>query len=211
MASSSDPGLLVLHALMLMRVADHGAIAERFRLAPREVGELLLDAEARGWVRRLGLAGVSGWALTSAGHREHSRQLAEELADADARPAVLAVYEDFKPLNERFLATVTYWKVRPTPLDPRAANDHRDPRWDERVLIGLHVLVREVGPLCARLEQVLDRFGGYADRLTTALRRVDQGDTAWLDQLRNVSLHAVWLELDEDLRASLHAEKRADA
>lgn len=211
MAPSSEPGLLVLHALALMRVADEDAVVGRFVLDPREVRELLLDHEAQGWVQRLRLAGVSGWTLTTSGYREHSRQLAAEMADADAKRAVLAVYEDFIPLNERFLAALTHWKVRPTPLEPQAANDHRDPRWDERVLIGLHVLVREVRPLCARLEQVLDRFGGYEDRLTTALRRVDRGEMAWLDQLRNVSLHAVWLELFDDLRMSLQVEEAAGA
>ncbi len=207
MAPSSEPGLLVLHALALMRVADQDAVAERFGLDPREVRELLLDDEARGWVQRLRLADVSGWTLTTSGYREHSRQLASEMADAAARRAVLAVYEEFMPLNERFLAALTHWKVRPTALEPQAANDHRDPRWDERVLIGLHVLVREVRPLCARLEQVLARFEGYGDRLTAALRRVDRGEMAWLDQLRDVSLHAVWLELFEDLRMSLQVEE----
>lgn len=211
MAPSSQPGLLVLHAVALMRVADEGAVIGRFDLDPREVRELLLDDEARGWVQRLRLAGVSGWTLTTSGYREHARQLASEMANAETRRAVLAVYEDFVPLNERFLAALTHWKVRPTPLDPRAANDHRDARWDERVLIGLHVLVREVRPLCARLEQVRDRFGGYADRLAAALRRVDRGETAWLDQLRNVSLHAVWLELFDDLRMSLQVEEPAGA
>lgn len=209
MASSSEPGLLVLHALALMRVADEDAVVGRFGLDPSEVRELLLDAEARGWVQRLRLAGVSGWTLTTSGDREHSRQLAAEVADGEARRAVLAVYEDFIPLNERLLAALTHWKVRPTPLDPRAPNDHRDPRWDERVLIGLHVLVREVRPLCDRLEQVLERFEGYEERLSTALRHVDRGEMAWLDQLRNDSLHAVWLELFDDLRMSLQVEEAA--
>lgn len=209
MAPSSEPGLLVLHALALMRVADEEAVAERFGLDPGEARELLLDGEARGWVQRLRLADLSGWTLTTSGSREHSNRLALEMADVEARRAVRAVYEDFIPLNERFLAAMTHWKVRPTLLEPQAANDHRDPRWDERVLIGLHVLVREARPLCARLEQVLDRFGGYADRLTTAVRQVDRGDMAWLDQLRNVSLHAVWLELFDDLRMSLQVEEAA--
>jgi len=61
------------------------------------------------------------------------------------------------------------------------------------------------------LEQALVRFDGYAERLSTALRHVDRGEMAWLDQLRNVSLHAVWLELFDDLAMALQVEEAAGA
>lgn len=211
MATSSATDLLVLHALLLMGVADDLAVAQRFGLDQREVRELLLDDEARGWVHRVRHATRPAWALTGAGHQEHSRQLAAEMAAGGLRGAVLAVYEEFVPLDARFSAALAYWQVGPTPSGPLAGNEHRDGRWDDRVLIQLHVLVHQVAACCARLEQVLDRFRGYPGRLSAALRQVDKGELAWLDQLRDVSLAAVWFELREDLLTTLQLEGAAAA
>lgn len=209
MAFPSPPDLLVRHALRLRGLAEPAAIAGRFGLDEAEVRELLLDDEARGWVYQVGYAGLSGWALTAAGHAEHSRRLAAELAAAGVRPVLTAVHREFGPLHARFLAAVAHWQVRPSVEDPFAENDHRDYRWDERVLFELYVLVGAARVLCERLESSLERFAGYADRLAAALRQADRGKTAWLDRLRSDSLHGVWFELQEDLRASLQLEPDA--
>lgn len=209
MAISSPPDLLVRHALLLTGMADPATVARRFSLDEVEVGELLLDDEARGWVQRVGFADQSWWALTIAGRAEHSRRLAAEVADAGAGPVIAAVHREFRPLNARLLAAVRHWRTRPVPGDPLAANDHRNFVWDERVLIELHVLVREVRPLCERLESSLDRFAGYPERLAVALRRVDHGELAWIDGPESDSLHGVWRELRDDLLASLQVERGA--
>jgi hypothetical protein len=205
---SSSPDFLVLHALLLAGVADAEAVARRFDLNPREVHELLLDDESRGWVQRVRLTVGTGWTLTRAGQREHSRHLAQEVG-ADVKSTIRGVYEDFVPLDVRFMTALGYWQTGPAPREPWAVNEHRNSAWDERILIQFHVLLRDARPLCARLEQTLDRFRGYADRLATALRRVDRGDWTWLDQQRDVSLLSVWAELREDLQCSLEVEGAA--
>jgi hypothetical protein len=83
--------------------------------------------------------------------------------------------------------------------------------WDERardVLQSLDVAVRRLG---TRLTERLQRFGGYADRYSTALARVDAGERRWVDAPEVDSCHTVWIQLHEDLLATLGRQRGSDA
>jgi hypothetical protein len=203
MAYASALDLLVLHSLRLTGFADDATVAHRFGLDRPTVEECLLDREAIGQVQRVGFADLAGWSLTEAGHGEHARLLAAELADSGARRQVADVHDRFTPLNARFLTVVTRWQIRPLPGDPLAVNDHSDWRWDERILDDLRSLLRAVTPSARELSEALGRFEGYPERLAMALERVDKGERSWVDRPRADSFHTVWFELHEDLLATL--------
>lgn len=188
-------------------MADAGAVARRYALDRDETEELLLDVEARGWVRHSSFAGSGGWSLTDAGRAEDERRLADELDATGARPAVEEAHALFQPLNERFLAATTAWQIRPTPWDAMAENDHTDWRWDGRVLDRLGALHRRMEPVCEMLTARLERFDGYPDRYRRALARVEHGDPTWVDQPGMDSCHTVWFELHEDLLSTLGLER----
>jgi hypothetical protein len=168
---------------------------------------MLLDYEAFGWTTRVGFADVSGWALTETGRIENERRLAAELDQTGTRSAVVAAHQVFGVLNSRFLATVTNWQIRPTPTDRLAVNDHGDPRWDARVLDDLHEIGQGVEPVCEQLTGALERFAGYPERYSAALDRTDRGERAWVAQPKIDSCHTVWMELHEDLLATLGLER----
>jgi hypothetical protein len=207
--SPSSPELLTLHAVRVSGMADAGAVARRTGLARDLVEDLLLDDEARGWVGRVAFADLAGWSLTDAGRAEDERRLAEELDRTGARPAVDRAHETFARLNERFLSTLTRWQIRPQPWDRLAANDHDDPVWDGRVLDELASFRRRLGPLCAELTTVLDRFAGYDDRFTAALGQAEAGRLTWVDGVGVDSCHTVWIQLHEDLLATLGLQRGA--
>ena len=209
MPHASSPELLVLHGVRVKGMADGAAVASRFGLDHHVVEELLLDYEAQGWVTRVRFAGIGGWALTAAGRAENERRLAAELEETTARPEIEAAHGEFLTLNSRFLAAVTNWQIRPERADPLAANDHTDWRWDERVLDDLRRLDRQVRPVGQQLAAALDRFSGYPERYSAALDKVDRGQHAWVDQPRIDSCHTVWMELHEDLLATLGLERGA--
>jgi hypothetical protein len=202
---ASSPELLVLHGVRVKGMADGAAVASRFGLDPHVVDELLLDYEAQGWVTRS--ADIGGWALTAAGRAENGRRLAAELEEAAARPEVETAHGEFLTLNSRFLTAVTNWQIRPERTDPLAANDHTDWRWDERVVDDLRRLERQLRPVCQQLTAALERFSGYPERYSAGLDKVDQGQRAWVDQPRIDSCHTVWMELHEDLLATLGLER----
>ncbi len=107
------------------------------------------------------------------------------------------------PLNRRFGEACTRWQVRPAPGDPIAFNDHTDHRWDDRVLQTLRSLDRSFRRVADQLAAALARFDGYADRYSAALATVDAGQESWVDAHDRDSLHMVWIQLHEDLLATL--------
>jgi hypothetical protein len=206
-ARRSDPADLSLHAVRLLGFARADAIARRFDQDSEVVAEHLLDFEALGWVTHSEFAGSGGWSLTDAGRGEDSRRLAAELDAAGARPVVVGVHTRFVPLNARFLDAATRWQVRPLPGQPMAANDHADHRWDDRVLEALGSVGRQLAPLDAELANELARLGGYAMRYQDAFVRASRGEVRWVDGLGIDSCHTVWMQLHEDLLATLGLER----
>jgi hypothetical protein len=188
-------------------MADEAALAGRFGLDPDLVRELLLDHEAIGWVTRVSFADLHGWALTERGYAEDKRRLAAELDQTGARAQVDVAHRRFAELNSSFLTTVTNWQIRPKPTDLLATNDHTDQRWDARVIDDLHDLDHGLGPVCEQLAAALQRFDGYAERYSAALQRVDRGERSWVAQPKIDSCHTVWMELHEDLLATLGMER----
>jgi len=102
MAFVSSAELLVLHGVRIQGMADAGSVARRFSLYRETVEEMLLDHQARGWVRRAGFAGVTGWTLTEAGRDAGGRLLAAELDEAGVRDVVVESHASFSTLNARF-------------------------------------------------------------------------------------------------------------
>jgi hypothetical protein len=88
-----------------------------------------------------------------------------------------------------------------------AVNDHTDWAWDERVLRSLASLGESLDRTCRPLEELLPRFAGHVDRYRAALTRVDGGGRAWVDAPDRASCHLVWIQLHEDLLATLGIER----
>jgi hypothetical protein len=207
--STSDD--LALHGVRVLGFPTASRVASRYRLDVDTVGELLLDFEASGWVRRSSFAGSSGWSLTDAGRVENEKRLAAELDQAGARATVASAHATFVPLNRRFGAACTDWQVRPTRADPMAFNDHSDWHWDERVLQTLASVDTSFRHLCEQLAGYLARFDGYADRYSSALSKVEKGQRAWVDGPDRDSCHILWIQFHEDLLATLGIPRGSDA
>jgi hypothetical protein len=207
--SASDD--LVLHAPRVMGFASAPRVAIRYGLDPDMAHDLLLDFEARGWVRHSSCGGSSGWSLTDAGRTENERRLAVELGVAGVRDAIRAFHMEFVPLNRRFGTACTNWQIRPSHIDPMAFNDHTDWTWDGQVLGMLTSLGQAFAHLCIQLADCLQRFDGYADRYSSALAKVDAGRGRWVDAPELDSCHTVWIQFHEDLLATLGIPRGSDA
>jgi len=210
-AHLSDPDTLTLHAVRLLGFAELRRVANRFAQDVEQTHERLLDVEALGWVDRSAFAGEEGWSLTARGRAEGERRLAAELDVTGARGVVSGVHDRFLPLNARFQDAVTRWQVRRAPGGTFTDNDHTDHRWDDRVLEDLRSVGRRLGPLEAELTEVLARFAGYAHRYDAALEHALAGGGArWVDAIGLDSCHVVWMQLHEDLLATLGLERGSE-
>jgi hypothetical protein len=91
-----------------------------------------------------------------------------------------------------------------------AVNDHTDHRWDDRVLQVLGSVGRALAPLDAELTNGLARLGGYAERYQDAWLRASRGEHRWVDGIAIDSCHTVWMQLHEDLLASLGLQRGSE-
>ena len=206
----SSPELLTLHAVRLKGMADGAEVAARFELDASLVQELLLDYQAFGWITRVEFVGTAGWTLTESGRSENERQLADEVAATASSPSIRDTYVTFLPYNGRLLRACTDWQLRPARADPLAVNMHTDKEWDQRVLSALSALSPELRTICQELGRRLTRFQGYDERFAAALARVEGGDLSWVARPRVDSCHTVWMELHEDLVATLGIRRGAE-
>lgn len=208
---TADPVLLLtLHGVRLLGFTTPQKIAALYALDPNEVSEHLLDAEAFGWARRTIFGGDQGWSLTDAGRARNEALLAAELDATGARESVVDAHTAFLPLNDRLGPLMTRWQLRPTAADPMAANDHRDAAHDDRVVRGLGRLVADLRPVTAQLTATLPRLGLHQRRLEDALLRVRSLENAWVDSPDLPSLNLVWIQLHEDLLATLGIPRGAE-
>ena len=209
MSRRSTPELLTLHGVRVLGGPSAAAIAERFALDLGDVRESLLDAQAYGWVSRHDYFGET-WGLTERGRAANERMLAEELDATGLRDLVRRAHQEFLPWNVRHGQASTRWQLRPTRWDPQAFNDHSDPVWDDDVLAELEEIDRAFSAVATGLASELQRFDGYAERHTSALRQARAGRHAWVDAPDRASCQLVWIQFHEDLLATLGIPRGSD-
>lgn len=171
-----------------------------------------LDEDSRvvaGCVEELTDAGLLVAAKTiridPAGRDRLNDLLRAERAAAD--PAALAaVYSDFRPVNATFKTVLTDWQIKDGQPNP-----HDDTAYDAAIVERLHGVHSAVVPIIETLGGLLPRLLAYKAKLTTALGRVDAGDTAWLARPIIDSYHTVWFELHEELILAAGASRHDEA
>ena len=199
--------LLTLHGLRVLGYAEAGAVAALYGLETADLARPLADAAADGLASHASFAGSGGWSLTDRGRAEASRLVAEQLDADGARPAVAAAHRAFLPLNGRLGQTMTRWQVRAVPGGASAANDHADPRYDDRVLAELARLIHDLRPVSDALATAQPRLGVHQGRLEHAMARVWDGEDAWIDSPAVASINLAWMHLHEDLLATLGLQR----
>lgn len=209
MSHRSAPELLALHGVRVLGGPSAAAIAERFELSEADLREHLLDAQAYGWLTRHDFFGET-WSLTERGRAEGERLLAEELAATGTLELVQKTHREFLPLNVRHGLCATRWQIKPTAWDQHAINDHTDPVWDHETLTELEAIDREFSALTIELVDALQRFDGYAQRHSAAVKRARAGQHAWVDAPDRTSCELVWIQFHEDLLASLGIPRGSD-
>jgi hypothetical protein len=207
-AYPADPRLLVVTCVRLKGFADVGPIVDASGLDDAVVQEVLTELGAKELARhREGR--VSGWTLTPTGRALHAELVAAELAACGCEADVDAAYREFLALNPRLLATASAWQLRHE-NGQAVVNDHTDADHDARVIGDLRTLHDETAPLVGRLGSLLERFGRYGQRLSTAVERVEAGDRDWFTKPLIDSYHTVWFELHEDLLSTLGKERASE-
>jgi len=105
------------------------------------------------------------------------------------------LFDGFLPINRRLRDVCSAWQTRPdgTP------NDHSDGAYDDTVRDRLDEVHSAIGPVLRRMAAVEPRLAGYRPRLTDALDKFDDGESAWLASPLMDSYHTVWMQLHQEL------------
>lgn len=181
----------VLHALRVRGIASAEAVAQSSGLGAEAVAAALARTTESGHaVERTGR--LPGHSLTPAGRARHVLLRGDVVSAADAA-AVASAYDAFLGPNHDLKQLTSDFQTGKAP-DAGAA------------LAPIHsAAIDVVGRLGA-----LPWFAGYATRLEDAFQRFNNGDTAALAKPMSGSYHDVWMELHEDLLATLGRD-RTDA
>ena len=193
MGVASEPELLVLHALKLKGFAEPPAVAEVTSLEEPSITDVLASLQEASLVQRRE-GRISGWSLTPAGREAHGEQITAELETAGCRSLVSEAYDRFLAHNESFKVLCTRWQ---TEGKPAGCVDE---------LCAMHTGVLS---LVEDLTGGLDRFGAYRGRFDRAVSRLRSGDLDALTRPLSGSYHDVWMELHEDLLATLGRKRAA--
>ena len=166
------------------------------------VGASRTECDAQ--LERLAAAGLlrrherlSKYLLTAAGRRVLGEALKRE-RERIGSEELDRIYAGFMNLDVELKRLASVWQVYASGPPP-ILNDHKDPRYDERIIRNLVRLHHRVTPLLERLAQQCPRYSVYAARLSHALSRLTEGASECFTSAHVDSYHNVWFELHEDL------------
>ncbi len=183
--------LEVLQAVRLKGRVDPAALAATLTARPDDIAAT---------VERLTAAGLllDGAALRISpdGRARLEALLAEERKGIDSE-AMLAAYNDFRPVNAALKSVITDWQLTSGPGG--TPNTHDDAEYDAAVLRRLEAVHARVVPIIEAATAQLPRLRSYSTKLLVALNKIRSGDTAWLSRPLIDSYHTVWFELHEEL------------
>ncbi|TAM12276.1 MAG: hypothetical protein EPN72_05690 [Nevskiaceae bacterium] len=185
---------LALHGLAIKKHGTAASVAEITGLDAATVQQALDAAAQNGRVARTGEAFMLQPAAQVALKMSYAPDYAAQRADT----AMQATYDAFEIINRQLKTLMTDWQTL-TLAGEQVPNDHSDPGYDEKIIVRL-------GDLHERAEGILDRFAAglprlalYKKLLARALEKAEDGDVAWVSDVRCMSYHTTWFELHEDL------------
>ena len=202
MTTNTRQQFVVMHALRVCGLASTDRVAAFVAQPAVEVDGLLRALEADGLVKeRTGR--MVGWLLTPSGRARHDENLRLELSNASRPDQVRGGYERFLAHNVELKRLCTEWQLRVVAGGEPELNDHSDAEYDQTVIASLVAMHDRAGPMFDQLASALGRFAHYQPRLEQALSRLQVGDRSAFARPLSASYHCVWMELHEDLLATL--------
>jgi hypothetical protein len=186
-----------LHMLKVKGFASAEAVAASIGSDQTEVEPLLMAAVEAGNAK-LREGRLAGFTLTAAGRERHD-ELRTSAVSTESAGFLREAYESFLVPNREFKQLTTDWQLKEDSADTAPLLARLD---------ATNVTVNEIVASAARADS---RFDVYSVRFLSALGRLKGGDSTAFARPMSDSYHDVWMELHEDLVASLgHTRTDAD-
>lgn len=189
-----SPRHLAFHGLAIKRLATPEAVAGLVGLSPAAVADEMTRAIATGRA----LEAKGGYTLTPLARVALEASYGGLYGELRDDAAFEAAYQRFEVINRTLKQVITDWQTMEV-RGERVTNDHSDETYDAKVIDRLADIHEKIEPVLKTLASKLPRLGIYLDKLTEALEQAEDGDIAWVSDIRRESYHTVWFELHEDL------------
>ncbi len=197
--ADGDAEFRVLHALRVRGFASPEQIAEASGLETGTVSSVLDRTTGHGHTRQR-QGRISGYSLTPAGKARHVLLLGDSLSAHDAS-VISAAYQSFLGPNQALKQLITDWQLHPGQADAAVTAGTAD---------RLAAVQADAVIILDQLGTVAPRFARYRGRLAAALAAFQGGDGDALAKPMTGSYHDVWMELHEDLLATLSRARTDD-
>ncbi|MFN6977976.1 MAG: hypothetical protein ACK4OP_07625 [Gemmobacter sp.] len=185
---------LALHGLAIKKHGSPAEVAALMGLAEARVAALLDEAATRGRAARAG----AKYMLTAPAQIALKGEYGKLYGALRSNPEMMAAYDAFEVVNAQLKALITDWQTVEV-AGSRVPNTHADKAHDARIIDRLGTLHEGAERVIARMAAHLPRLKVYAQLLTEALERAEDGAHEWVSDARLPSYHTVWFELHEDL------------
>jgi hypothetical protein len=193
---------LALHGLAIKKHASPEDVSQLMGLQADKVGKLLAEAETRGRVARAG----GKYMLTAPAQMALGAEYSRLYGDLRGSEAMNAAYARFEKVNAELKQLITDWQTVEIG-GSKVPNDHSDADYDDRIIDRLGALHEHAEQVLAALSAHMPRLSIYADLLTQALEKAEDGAREWVSDAKLPSYHTVWFELHEDLLRVLGRER----
>ncbi|MBY4575638.1 hypothetical protein ACN94_18955 [Gordonia paraffinivorans] len=180
----------VLQAVRVRGFATAEQVAASTGLHTSVIGQRLAEAAEAGFVKEL-TGRIAGARLTPSG-RARLVLLTEQEVGPAQEAGLAGAYEAFLVPNREFKSLTSQWQAD----KDRAA-----------VLHGLERIHGDVTRILSDAAAAAPRFGVYQGRFDDALDRFRDGDETALAKPMAESYHDIWMELHEDLLATLGRQR----
>lgn len=193
----------VLNSIVLKKMASAGSVSAATGLALTDVGGAMTALEQAGLIVLVGEQALAG----DGAEGRVSDFAASAYAGLRGDDAINRLADQFENVNKRFLDAMALWQQ----VDVggrKVTNDHSDADYDAKVVTQLDRAVQRLCDILAKLAEREPRFENYSRRLESAMRKVDQGDAAFVSTPTVDSVHNVWFEFHEDLLRTMGRERK---
>ena len=188
------PRHLAFHGLAIKRLANAAAVADLVGLPEDAVSAELTKAVATGRA----MEAKGGFTLAPLARVALEASYGGLYGALREDAAFEAAYQRFEIVNRSLKQVITDWQTMEV-RGERVANDHSDDAYDQKIIDRLAGIHETIEPVLRALAAKLPRLGVYPKKLTAALEQTEDGDVAWVSDIRRESYHTVWFELHEDL------------
>ena len=195
----------LLFALKLGGRVSAVDLALRCGLSPSEAAAELERLRDEGLVRPGSRGGLER--LSETGDSAAAAVLVRERESLGAE--IEALLAAFDRSNASLKELLRRWQLRPVG-STTVVNDHSDSAYDDRVLSDLGALMAEAESWLDRLPSARPRYARYRARLSAAVKRAGQGESAFVSGLDVDSVHSIWWQLHADLLAVAGRERGDD-